>query len=1264
MPHRSVAKIFPRVFREWVSRHRSLNDSAQEETDDVSETSPLGSWQDGQTPPRGSEFDTFNQMIKEGTIKGLSDDEAAQIRTQCGINESTDERNRFNLRSFGSSIAAQSIVISVAIPALTSVTEGRWIGLAVVYPLLLARAILAVYAEHDAGTTVALLTKKASLSTPTLRNGVIDWIDASKLVPGDIVQLSECLPVFADGRVLAADESFTVNEAPVPGERWEFTRKKKGDMVYASSVVKSGEAFVLITAIGNKRRDAYPRRSQTPTLLHHDEILERVFKIGPVLAVFVVFLTWVAVFGRSYDSASYRIRELLRPIFSIILVSIPIGLTAAVIYALTGVALYLGAHGCLVRRLSVLEDVAGVDTLCCDYTGTLTRNHLQVLQPRSVMRGVTPEDVLVFASLVTSGNPNEHDVVDRAILEETRNEQTEINQFRKVKFFPFDPYIKKSSSIVKTPTGETWLYCKGAPLFVLKDCGVTDGPQSPTLDLPIQRYRATVDQIRKSGYPCMGVARHKCTADGTILPGHSQILGLIPFIDLARPDSRQRIVDIRQYGLDIKVFSMNASPVVERISYEYGLGTTVHRMDELDLLTSSTIPEEFKKNPNLFYNRIKDADAFPEVFPQHKYNVVETLENYGRCVAVTADAANECLVLRRATVGIAVCGAADGARAAADLVCFNQGFGLGPIVEAIHASRMAFCTIFTQILYRATAVCHMLLCFAGWGLFSMGRDSGHPVEMLDVTLVVLIILFSDCFTFAAAFDTAMSPITPLIWSKLTPIRTCTTAAIVLAVWTYLTITTIPIHGERDGIIVLDREMEAILFLQIVLSQSMLSLFIRPSPFWAMKPTKEFSACLQSAWSSVYQRYIPRAALNNLISEESVLQIVEEDETLESSEKKEFSDYLYKNARVLFALFVYYGLPLALLRMLPCADNGLPMHEKKIAKFSEIDGADFRFIQHIPGGQWIFLAPRFSLGGIHQILDPNVILPFQSMEKIGAGASGMVYRVEIEPSHLNTGMEQPLALKVIIRSKDTDGMDERKRLEGIRSARHPHIIELFTSFEVGGKLGMFFPLATCDLRHYMTEGPLAGAQYSSWFLTQLRGLTDALSKIHEYDSNSESKEGRYHHSVKPENILFFQDGGMPRLQGNFKIADFGGGGISTPMYAPPEARRGILSNQYDMWSFGCVFLELLVWIRFGPRARRDLVATINKFFKGSDECFDLHNDVASAIKDLRNCKKEVVLEGILEAVVNGLLIPDPQTRWTPTRLLSHFDMIAGKGELRA
>ncbi|KAI0102618.1 kinase-like domain-containing protein [Nemania sp. FL0031] len=424
---------------------------------------------------------------------------------------------------------------------------------------------------------------------------------------------------------------------------------------------------------------------------------------------------------------------------------------------------------------------------------------------------------------------------------------------------------------------------------------------------------------------------------------------------------------------------------------------------------------------------------------------------------------------------------------------------------------------------------------------------------------------------------------------------------------------------------------------------------------------------QSAWTSAYRRYIPRAALNNLTSRECILSVVEEDETIEPSKMEEFSELLYKNSRVLFAMFVYFRLPIALLREIPYTDDDLPIPPNQKINIADKYDMLVQFETSIPSGQWMFLSPKISLGGRHQELDPNEILPFKSMDYVGAGTFGTVYKVEIEASHLTAGIEQTLALKRIYRRKNTDGMNERKRLEGLRDVGHPHIIELLASFELEQELCMFFPLATCDLNNYMHEERLlVDSEYSSWLVTQLRGLTDAISTIREYgitSTMSKSSNKRYHHDLKPENILFFQGSGMSKLQGVFKICDFGGGEAGTPMYAPPEAgKEAILSDQSEMWSLGCTILELLVWIRSGPEVRVNLVAGIEKFFKGRGENFDLHDEVSSAIKTLQNSENGPGLYKILEAVINGLLVVDPQARWTPARLLSHLDTIEGKGEL--
>ncbi|KAI1124890.1 kinase-like domain-containing protein [Nemania abortiva] len=442
---------------------------------------------------------------------------------------------------------------------------------------------------------------------------------------------------------------------------------------------------------------------------------------------------------------------------------------------------------------------------------------------------------------------------------------------------------------------------------------------------------------------------------------------------------------------------------------------------------------------------------------------------------------------------------------------------------------------------------------------------------------------------------------------------------------------------------------------------------------------------QSAWTDAYQRYISKADIDNITSEENILSIVEEDQTIEPERKKGFSDYIYKSSRILFAMFIYYGIPITHLLTLPYTDNDLPIPTRLIIEDMEIEDTSLEFVQHIPGGQWMFLPTQFFVRGSHQELDPNAILPFRSMDLAGTGTFGTVYKVETEPSHLNhvsircssplisrlsrdilQGSGQPLALKVISRRKATDGMNERKLLEGLRSIGHPHIIELLTSFERERELGMFFPLATCDLDYYMGEkGPLIDDQFVSWFLTQLCGLTDALSKIHEYDrvsTTSISSSGGYHLDLKPQNILFFQDSTMPRLQGVFKLSDFGARRLGTPKYAAPEAELEDTtpSDVQDMWSFGCVILELLIWIHDGPPGRARSTVGIDKFFKQwPDGGFYIHNDVRRAIEQLSFPRCNAVLHEILRTVIDRLLVWDPQARWSAAGLLSALNCISGE-----
>ncbi|KAI1110215.1 kinase-like domain-containing protein [Nemania sp. NC0429] len=230
--------------------------------------------------------------------------------------------------------------------------------------------------------------------------------------------------------------------------------------------------------------------------------------------------------------------------------------------------------------------------------------------------------------------------------------------------------------------------------------------------------------------------------------------------------------------------------------------------------------------------------------------------------------------------------------------------------------------------------------------------------------------------------------------------------------------------------------------------------------------------------------------------------------------------------------------------------------------------------------------------------------------------------------------------------------------------------------------MIFPLATCDLHKYMDQAsPGKNPKYVSWLIRQLRGLTDALSKIHGTDVQETDPirpTTGYHRDLKPENILFFQNNAESGLYGTLQISDFGlaklhsdttgtersrthgAAVLGTPRYAPPElllGRRTDASASHDLWSFGCIILELLIWNQFGREGRQGFLQQVDgPFYRTGQTNFEIHDQVREWIERLESSELHPILRTLLGVTVNKLLVWDSDGRWTSAELLSFFSTL--------
>lgn len=759
-------------------------------------------------------------MLQTDTRVGLTESEVANRRRKYGLNQMKEEKENLILKFFGFFVGPIQFVMEAA--AILAAGLEDWVDFGVILALLLLNACVGFIQEYQAGSIVDELKKTLALKAVVLRDGTLKEIEAPQVVPGDILQVEEGTIIPADGRIVTEDAFLQVDQSAITGESLAVD-KHKGDHCYASSAVKRGEAFIVISATGDNTfvgRAAALVNAASSGTGHFTEVLNGIGTVLLILVVFTLLIVWVSGFYRSNS-----IVEMLSFTLAITIVGVPVGLPAVVTTTMAVGAAYLAKKKAIVQKLSAIESLAGVEILCSDKTGTLTKNKLSLAEPYCVA-GVDPEDLMLTACLAASRKKKGIDAIDKAFLKSLRyypRAKGVLSKYAVKEFFPFDPVSKKVTAIVESPQGEIITCVKGAPLFVLKTVE-EDHPIPEQID---QDYKNKVAEFATRGFRSLGVARKRGE-------GSWEILGIMPCSDPPRHDTARTINEAKRLGLSIKMLTGDAVGIARETSRQLGLGTNVYNAERLGLGGGGDMPG------SEVYDFVEAADGFAEVFPQHKYNVVEILQQRGYLVAMTGDGVNDAPSLKKADTGIAVEGASDAARSAADIVFLAPG--LGAIIDALKTSRQIFHRMYAYVVYRIALSLHMEIYLGLW-IAILNRS-------LNIELVVFIAIFADVATLAIAYDNAPFSASPVKWNLPKLWGMSVLLGIVLAVGTWITVTTIYAAGvdadgmTSGGIAQNNGNLDEIVFLQISLTENWLIFITRANgPFWSSIPSWQLTGAI-------------------------------------------------------------------------------------------------------------------------------------------------------------------------------------------------------------------------------------------------------------------------------------------------------------------------------------------------------------------------------------------------------------------------------------
>jgi len=394
-------------------------------------------------------------------------------------------------------------------------------------------------------------------------------------------------------------------------------------------------------------------------------------------------------------------------------------------------ALALSRMKAIVTHLQSIEEMAGIDILCSDKTGTLTQNKLTLGEPVT-FAAESPEELILYGALASK--EEDDDPIDLAVLSGVKDRDT-LKPYSLVKFVPFDPVHKKTESTVRDSENRTVRATKGAPQVIMDLCGL----DAETL----ARARQIVDDLATKGYRTLGVAR---STEGD----KWEFLGILPLLDPPREDSATTIAEARKHGIEIKMVTGDDVSIGREIARKIGLGddiqpaTQLFKKDtDIDNLGASAIAE------------IERAGGYARVFPEHKYGIVRALQSRGHFVGMTGDGVNDAPAIKQADVGIAVSGATDAARSAAALVLTAPG--LSVIVSAVEEARRIFERMNSYAIYRIVETIRIMF----FVVLAIVFFNFYPITAI---MIILLAFFNDVPIMTIAFDNTRVDPNPVKWN--------------------------------------------------------------------------------------------------------------------------------------------------------------------------------------------------------------------------------------------------------------------------------------------------------------------------------------------------------------------------------------------------------------------------------------------------------------------------------------------------------------------
>ena len=755
------------------------------------------------------EIDKVISEFNTDTKTGLNDEEVKKRQTKYGLNELPEYKESLLHRIFRRFWGPIPWMIEVA--GILSAMVHHWEDFSIIMIMLFVNAGLDFYQEHKALNAIEVLKNKLARKSLALRNGKWQEVDSKELVPGDIIKIKIGDIVPADLKLIDGDFAL-FDQAALTGESLPVN-KKVGDVAYSNSIVKQGEMIGCVVATGlnsyfGKTVGLVAKAGKN----QKSHFQQMVINVGNFLILITIIMVLIIIAAGIHRHEN--ILELLE--FSLILTvaAIPVALPTVLTVVMAVGAVNLARKQAIVSKLSAIEEMAGMDILCSDKTGTLTQNKMTVGDVY-LIDGYKEKDLFYYALLASKKENN--DPIEKPLFEWSDKNDLKLPEMKLKKFIPFDPVRKRVEAIYDVDDGEI-MVVKGAPQVVL----------SLSFDeFDKKEAEKKVEEFANKGFRTLGVGYKKCEEE------KYHFVGFIPLYDPPRVDSKDTIKEANEKGVEVKMVTGDNIAVAKYISKVLGIGENISSIRELKnethdeyvvlaevvstaLLKSLNLKEdEIKSKVEKIVNEVKnevgeklkrgvvkrheseivkiieEANGFAEVYPEDKYFIVDELQKANHIVGMTGDGVNDAPALKKADTGIAVSGATDAARAAADIVLMAPG--LRVIVDAIKEARITFERMKSYTIYRIAETIRLILFMT----LAIVIFNFYPITAL---MIIMLALLNDIPILAIAYDNTKVDKKPVRWDmkEMLALSTWLGIAGVLSSFTIFYITMVYIQAHPDS----------------------------------------------------------------------------------------------------------------------------------------------------------------------------------------------------------------------------------------------------------------------------------------------------------------------------------------------------------------------------------------------------------------------------------------------------------------------------------